>query len=143
MPARHYDSRLLRDWWATIEERPDDRLLIGTFADFLAEREHPIAVAMRWAFDKNRRPHLTELQPYGETSARWYWVRTDVTVRSAMIPMSANCKLPKWMFNSVGHRRLCMSYESCTSAWQNFCRRFVARMPKIGRNAAFFCEAVP
>ena len=140
MPPRYYDSRSLRDWWATIEERPDDRLLIGMFADFLAEREHPIAVAMRWAFDKNRRPSLIER----EIGQSWIWVRERMTFADNLLAAQKQptCELPRWIMER-GRLGWWLHYDSCTSAWQNFCRRFVARMPKIGRAAAFFCEAVP
>lgn len=125
MQSRWYDTLELRTWWETIAAQPAS---IGMFADYLQEREHVIAPAIRWAYEKGKRPiqsaHSWQL-------GAWYWV----SVAAFFQDWHQRCAvLPRWLMQP----KRTIVYESSASAWRNFCRRFVSREKKLGLNRAYF-----
>lgn len=63
----------LKPFWRAIDAAPGDLLPIGIFADWLEERGHKYAGAMRWAYSRAKVPHRDEQRKWGH-SFRWVWV---------------------------------------------------------------------
>lgn len=47
----------LKPWWAAIDQRPGDMVVLGQMADYLEERGHQWAEVIRWAYVMGKYPY--------------------------------------------------------------------------------------